>query len=83
MKSSKSSAKSSASRRAPKSSAPRRPPASAAAKARVAALLRGEAPVVADPDEARGLAFVSPAERHAAVAREARKRALAKKRSGK
>ena len=74
MKSSKSSAK---------SSAARRPPASAAAKARVAALLRGEAPVVADPEEARGLAFVSPAERHAAVAREARKRALAKKRRGK
>jgi hypothetical protein len=77
------SSKSSAPRRAPKSSAARRPPASASAKARVAALLRGEAPTVHDPEEARGLAFVSPAERHAAVAREARKRALAKKRRGK
>lgn len=63
----------------PKSSAPRRPPASAAARARVAALLRGEAPVVADPEEARGLPFVSPSERQAAIALAARKRALAKK----
>jgi len=66
-----------------KSSSSRRPPASAAAKARVAALLRGEAPVVGDPEEARGLPFVSPRERQAAIALEARKKALAKKRRGK
>lgn len=66
-----------------KTSAPRRPPASAAAKARVAALLRGEAPIVGDPDEARGLAFVSPAERQAAIALAARKRAVAKKQGSK
>jgi hypothetical protein len=57
----------------------RRPPPSAAAKARVAALLRGGAPVVKDPEEARGLAFVSPAERQAAANRAARKRALKKR----
>ncbi|HWZ85219.1 MAG TPA: hypothetical protein VN032_03405 [Thermoanaerobaculia bacterium] len=66
-----------------KPSSPRRPPASAAAKARVAALLRGEAPVVGDPDEARGLPFVSPGERQAAIAIAARKKAAAKKRRGK
>jgi len=58
---------------------PRRPPPSAAAKARVATLRQGGAPIVKDPEEARGLAFVSPAERQAAVNRAARKRALKKK----
>jgi len=62
-----------------KPSSPRRPPASAAARARVAALLRGEAPLVGDPEEARGLPFVSPGERQAAIALEARRRAVAKK----
>lgn len=62
-----------------KTSTTRRPPASAAAKARVAALLRGEAPVVGDPEEARGLAFISPGERQAAIALAARKRAVALK----
>jgi hypothetical protein len=62
-----------------KSSSPPRPPPSAAAKARVRALLRGEAPVVHDPEEARGLPFVSPKERQAAVALEARRRAAKKK----
>jgi hypothetical protein len=66
-----------------KTSAPRRPPASAAAKARVAALLRGEAPVVGDPEEARGLAFISPGERQAAIALAARKRAVAMKQGAK
>jgi hypothetical protein len=42
-------------------------------------LLRGEAPVVHDPEEARGLPFVSPKERQAAVALEARRRAAKKK----
>jgi hypothetical protein len=65
-----------------RSSANRQPP-SAAAKARVEALRRGEAPVVHDPEEARGVVFVSPAERQAAFAREARKRALEKKRQKK
>jgi hypothetical protein len=58
----------------------KRSPPSAAAKARVRALQRGEAPVVRDPEEARGLAFVSPAERQAAVAQAARKKAAAQKR---
>ena len=47
------------------------------------ALSRGEAPVVQDPEEARGLAFVSPAERQAAFALAARKRAAEKKRPKK
>jgi len=49
----------------------------------VKALSRGEAPVVQDPEEARGLAFVSPAERQAAFALAARKRAAEKKRPKK
>ena len=63
-----------------KRSSPNRLPPSAAAKARVEALRRGEAPVVRDPDEARGLAFISPAERQAAIAMAARKKAAEKKR---
>jgi hypothetical protein len=66
-----------------KHSSHKRLPPSAAAKARVEALRRGEAPVVRDPDEARGLAFISPAERQAAVAKAARKRAAEKKRPKK
>ncbi len=62
-----------------KHSSPNRRPQSAAAKARVKALSRGEAPVVRDPEEARGLAFVSPAERQAAFAQAARKRAAEEK----
>lgn len=58
---------------------PHRAPQSAAAKARVRALRRGEAPVVRDPEEARGLALVSPAERQAAFALAARKRAAEEK----
>jgi hypothetical protein len=42
-------------------------------------LRRGEAPVVRDPEEARGLALVSPAERQAAFALAARKRAAEEK----
>ena len=57
-----------------KHSLPPRLPPSAAARARVRALRRGEAPVVRDPEEARGLTFVSPAERRAAFALAARKR---------
>jgi len=65
-----------------KHSAPKRVrlPPSAAAKARVEALRRGEAPVVKDPEEARGATFISPAERQAAFAQAARKRAAEKKR---
>lgn len=59
---------------------PHRLPPSAAARARVKALHRGEAPIVSDPAEARGLAFISPAERRAAIALEARKLAAEKKR---
>jgi len=58
-----------------KHSSPKRLPPSAAAKARVEALRRGEAPVVRDPEEARGVTFISPAERQAAFAKAARKRA--------
>lgn len=58
---------------------PKRSPPSAAAKARVEALRRGEAPVVQDPEEARGMTFISPAERQAAFAQAARKRAAEKK----
>jgi hypothetical protein len=53
---------------------PNRLPPSAAARARVKALRRGEAPVVKDPEEARGVSFISPAERQAAFAQAARKR---------
>jgi hypothetical protein len=60
-----------------------RQPPSAAAKARVEALRRGEAPVVHDPEEARGATFISPAERQAAFAQAARKRAAEKKRPKK
>jgi hypothetical protein len=49
----------------------------------VKALRRGEAPVVQDPEEARGLAFISPAERQAAFALAARKRAVEEKRRKK
>jgi hypothetical protein len=49
----------------------------------VEALRRGEAPVVQDPEEARGLPFVSPAERQAAFAMAARKKAAEKKRPKK
>jgi hypothetical protein len=42
-------------------------------------LRRGEAPVVRDPEEARGVAFISPAERQAAIALAARKGAAKKK----
>jgi hypothetical protein len=45
----------------------------------VKALLRGEAPIVRDPEEARGLAFISPKELQAAAARAARKKAVRKK----
>ena len=41
------------------------------------ALRRGEAPVVKDPEEARGATFISPAERQAAFAQAARKRVSA------
>ena len=63
-----------------KQPSPNRLPPSAAAKARVKALRRGEAPVVKDPEEARGVTFISPAERQAAFALAARKRAAEKKR---
>ena len=66
-----------------KHSSPHRSPPSAAAKARVKALRRGEAPIVQDPEEARGLTFISPAERQAAFALAARKRAAKKKRRKK
>jgi hypothetical protein len=49
----------------------------------VEALRRGEAPLVRDPEEARGLTFISPAERQAAFAKAARKRAAEKKRPKK
>jgi hypothetical protein len=62
---------------------PHRSPPSAAAKARVEAFRRGEPPVVQDPDEARGVTFISPAERQAAFAQAARKRAAEKKRRKK
>jgi hypothetical protein len=62
---------------------PHRLPQSAAAKARVKALRRGEAPIVQDPEEARGLTFISPAERQAAFAQAARKRAAEEKRRKK
>jgi hypothetical protein len=58
-------------------------PPSAAAKARVKAFRRGEPPVVRDPEEARGVTFISPAERQAAFAMAARKRAAEKKRRKK
>jgi hypothetical protein len=58
---------------------PNRQPPSAAAKARVAALRRGEPPIVRDPEEARGVTFISPAERQAAIAAAARKRAAEKR----
>jgi hypothetical protein len=66
-----------------KHSQPNRLPPSAAAKARVKALGRGEAPVVRDPEEARGVTFVSPGERQAAFAKAARKLAAEKKRPKK
>jgi hypothetical protein len=62
---------------------PRRSPPSAAAKARVEAFHRGEPPVVQDPEEARGKTFISPAERQAAFAQAARKKAAEKKRRKK
>lgn len=62
-----------------KNSSTNRLPQSAAAKARVKALRRGEAPVVKDPEEARGVSFISPAERQAAFALAARKKAAEKK----
>jgi hypothetical protein len=49
----------------------------------VKALNRGEAPVVKDPEEARGVVFISPAERQAAFALAARKKAAEKKRPKK
>jgi hypothetical protein len=49
----------------------------------VRALRRGEAPIVQDPEEARGLTFISPAERQAAFALAARKRAAEEKRRKK
>jgi hypothetical protein len=66
-----------------KHSSANRLPQSAAAKARVEALRRGEAPIVRDPDEARGVTLISPAERQAAFALAARKRAAEKKRPKK
>jgi len=66
-----------------KHSSPNRQPPSAAARARVKALNRGEAPVVKDPEEARGVVFISPAERQAAFALAARKKAAEKKRPKK
>jgi hypothetical protein len=56
----------------------RRSPPSAAAKARVAELKKGGSPIVHDPEEARGVAFISPAERQAAIARDNRERARKK-----
>jgi hypothetical protein len=49
----------------------------------VKAFHRGEAPVVRDPEEARGVTFVSLGERRAAMARESRKKAAAKNRKKK
>jgi hypothetical protein len=66
-----------------KQSSPHRLTPSAAARARVKAFGRGEAPVVRDPEEARGVTFVSPAERQAAFAQAARKLAAEKKRRQK
>jgi hypothetical protein len=66
-----------------KRSSPHRSPPSAAARARVKALRRGEAPIVRDPEEARGVTFISPAERQAAFALAARKRAAEEKKHGK
>jgi hypothetical protein len=62
---------------------PERSPPSAAAKARVEALRRGEAPIVRDPEEARGVTLISRAERQAAFALAARKRAAGKERPKK
>jgi len=66
-----------------KHSTTRRSPPSAAARARVKAFHRGESPIVQDPEEARGSTFISPAERQAAIAMAARKRAAGKKRPKK
>jgi hypothetical protein len=63
-----------------KRTSPGRLPPSAAARARVEALRRGEAPIVLDPAEAQGLAFISPAERQAAIVLATRKRSAEKKR---
>jgi hypothetical protein len=65
-----------------KQSPPSRQPPSAAAKARVEALRRGEAPIVRDPEEARGVTFISRSERQAAIAA-AKRRAAEEKRSKK
>jgi len=46
----------------------------------VKAFRRGEAPVVRDPEEARGVTFISLGERRAAVARASRKAAAGKDR---
>jgi hypothetical protein len=41
-------------------------------------LKKGGSPIVHDPEEARGVAFISPAERQAAIARDNRERARKK-----